>query len=125
MTNRKDVVSGARTARERGASSRRLGHLHVFPEAEAVGGMPHLGARGLVGPGGAGMALALHHQVIELYAMRAGAVGLGLGRLLEPLPAHRGGGEIAVAMGFSDVIALGDDDLALGAFQGCLHAPPP
>src|SRR6266508_5353368 len=65
------------------------GDLDVFPEAEASADRFHSRLRRLVGPGVAFMAGTVDQHVIELDAMRAGAVGLGLRRLFEPRHAHR------------------------------------
>src|SRR5918999_2075872 len=95
----------------------RSAHFDVFPEAEAPGDVAHRGVRRLVGPGGAGMACAVDHHVVELDAVRALEIRLRFGRLLEPVQAHRGARKIVVAAAFDDVVALGDD----AAFEGGLH----
>src|SRR4029453_16720112 len=69
--------------RDRGGSP--SGDLDVLPEAEALGHPLHRRSRRLVTPGGAAGAGAVDHHVVELDAVRAGAIRLGLRRLLEPL----------------------------------------
>ena len=50
-------------------------YLDFVPEAEAVGDVVHARARRLVAPGGALVAGAVDHHVVELNAVRTGAVG--------------------------------------------------
>src|SRR5712691_4856394 len=96
-------------------------HLDVFLESEAAGDLLHRGARRLVGPGGAGVADALDHDIVELDAVRAGTIRLRLLGLLEPVHAYRGAREVLVAATLDDVVALGDHL----AVNDCLHAPNP
>src|SRR5262245_46636503 len=91
--------------------------LDVLPEADAALGCSLRGARRLVDPGVAGMAHAVDHHVIELDAMRTGAVLVRDRRLLEPVRAHVLRREIEVAVVLHDVVALGDDL----AFESGLH----
>ena len=58
-------------------------------EAEAAGDMLHGWARRLVAPGGALVARAVQNHVVELDAVRAGAVRGGLLGLLQEIEAHR------------------------------------
>src|SRR5262245_58673629 len=96
----------------------RSADLDVLPEADALGGWLHCTLRRLVDPGGAGVAIAAHDHVVELDAVRALLVVVGLGRLLEPVEAHRGAGEIVVAAALDDVGALGDGAAVHGGFHG-------
>src|SRR5262245_45965753 len=84
-------------------------HLDVLPEADAASGRGLRGARRLVDPGVARMTHAVDHHVIELDAMRTGAVLVGHRRLLEPVRAHVLRREIEIAVVLHDVVALGDD----------------
>src|SRR5262245_23294245 len=93
------------------------GDLDVLPEAEALGHPLHRGARRLVRPGGAVVARAVDHHVVELDAMRAGAVRFRLRRLFEPLQADRRAREIVVAVTLDDIVALGDHAVV----EHCLH----
>ena len=95
---------------------------HVLPEAEPATDRGQRGARCLVGPGGARMALPVDHHVIELDAVRAFAVAIGLGGLLEATPSaqHRAG-EVVIPLGLDDVLALGDHVVVQRSFH---HAPP-
>src|SRR6266849_1802802 len=83
-------------------------HLDVLPEAEAPGEALELGTRRLVAPGGALVARAVDHHVVELDAVRAGAIGFRPRHLLQPLVANRGAREILVAVPFDGIVAVGD-----------------
>src|SRR6266550_8594881 len=98
----------------------RLPHLDVLPEAEAAGDLRLGGARRLVDPGGARVALAVDHHVVELHAVRTFEIARRLRRLVEPFQAHRGRREILIPAVLDDVIALGD----YLTLERCLHAPP-
>src|SRR5438093_5080975 len=93
-------------------------HLDVLPEAEATGDLRLGRARRLVDPGGAGVAHAVDHHVVELDAVRAFEIALRLRRLGEPLHAHGGARKIPVAAVLDDVVALGDHMTV----ERCLHA---
>src|SRR5262245_40938921 len=101
--------------RDRGGSL--SGDFDVLPEAEAFSHPLHRRSRCLVAPGGAVVARAVDHHVVELDAVRAGAIRLRLRRLLEPLQAHRGAREIVVAVALDDVVAIGDHAVV----ERCLH----
>src|SRR5690242_7508704 len=55
------------------------------------------------------MPLAADDHVIELNAVRAGAVVSRLGDLFEPVEAHGLGRKVLIALAFDDVLAIGDD----------------
>src|SRR5262245_37814686 len=102
------------------AARRVRGHsadLDVFPEAEAVRHMAYRRPRRLIDRGGAVMALAGDHHIVERDAVRAGVVGGGLRRLLQPHHAHHRDWEIVVTAFRHDVVAFGDDEI----LQPCLH----
>src|SRR5205823_5350855 len=101
----------------RAEGSASSGDLDILPEAEAPADPLHLRLGGLIGPRGALVTMAVDHDVVELDAVRAGAVGFGLRRLVEPFHVHGGTGEIVVAAGLDDIIAFGDNM----AFKDCLH----
>src|SRR5262245_64846912 len=84
-------------------------HLDVLPEADAASGWGLRRARRLVDPGIARMTHAIDHHVIELDAMRTGAILVGHRRPFEPVRAHVLRREIEVAVVLHDVVALGDD----------------
>jgi hypothetical protein len=63
------------------------------------------------------MADAVDHDVVELHAMRAFEIVVGLRGLLQPFHANRGWREVVVAAGLDDVVAGRD----LVAVQGRLH----
>src|SRR5262245_7237840 len=67
-----------------------LADLNVLPETVAPSDLLLGGERRLVDPGGALVAIAVDHDVVELHAVGAFEVGGGAGRLLEPLRAHGG-----------------------------------
>src|SRR6516162_10078636 len=96
---------------------RRLGDLDVLPEAESVLDLQHFRPRRLIGPGGAGMALALDHDVVELHAVRTLEVVSGFVGLFQPIHAHGAAGKILIALAIDDVVALGDNS----AFDNRLH----
>src|SRR5262245_49599822 len=110
--------------RDRGGSL--SGDFDVLPEAEAFSHPLHRRSRRLVTPGGAVVARAVDHHVVELDAVRAGAIRLRLRRLLEPLQAHRGAWEIVVAVALDDVVALAITRLSSIAFMfGSSDMAPP
>src|SRR5262245_28614867 len=91
--------------------------FHVLPEADSPGHRLHLGTRRLVRPGGARVARAVNHDVVELHPVRTGVIGRRPGRRLEPLHAHRGAGKILIAGAVDHVVGVGEH----AALQGCLH----
>src|SRR5690242_4091355 len=84
----------------------RSGYFHVLPEAEPAADSLHLRAGRLVAPGVARIAVAADDHVVELHAVRAGFVGVGLLGLLQPVEARGAGREIDVAAIFDDVVAV-------------------
>src|SRR6185369_3010610 len=104
--------------KEAPAGSLELTDLDVLPEPEPVGDLLHRRTRRFVGPGRARVASAVDNNVVELDAVRTGAIRRGLIRLLQPFGAHRRGRKILVTVAFDDVVALGDDF----TFHACPHA---
>src|SRR5215470_12901130 len=94
--------------------------LDVLPEPYPALRFGLGGAWPFVDPGVARVPHAIDHHVIELDAMRTGAVLFGHGRLLEPFHAHRPRWEIAVAIVLHDVVALSDDLAVQGGLHGGL-----
>src|SRR4051794_19551988 len=95
----------------RGKSVRRTvrsADFDVLPEPETVGDLLHPWKRRLIRPSSAGVTRTVDDHVVELDAVRAGAVRIRLIRLLQPFGAHRRGREILIAVAFDDVVALGD-----------------
>src|SRR5262249_44556021 len=85
-----------------------LNDLDALPEAKSPADLFHLGSRRLVAPGRPVVPLAGDDHVIELDAVRAGAVVRGLGCLFEPIKPYRFGGKVLISFAFNDVIAVGD-----------------
>src|SRR5207248_4109305 len=96
----------------------RSAHLDVLPEAETPGDLFLGRPRCLIAPGGARVAHAVDHHVIELYAMRAFEVRDRARRFFEPLHAHGGAREISIPAVLDNVLAFRDHTI----IDDCFHA---
>jgi hypothetical protein len=99
------------TARSRrhSAFSARSTHYHVLPEAESATDRCHFRAGRLVTPGRARVPRAVDNHVVEFYAVRAGLIIGGLGRLFEPIPTYCRRRKILATATLDGVAAFSND----------------
>src|ERR1700733_2488555 len=100
-----------------GPRARDSGDLDLIPKAEPSADVLQRRTWRLIGPRRAFIPNAVDDHIVELNAVRAGEVCLGLRRLLEKLHPRGRGWEILISGTDLDFLALGDDV----AVQCCAH----
>ena len=96
-----DVDGGATLVRLNADSD--IAQLHAL---EAAADLSHLRARGLVAPGRAIVPPAADDHVIELDAMRTGAIVRGLLHPFEAVHAHRIGRKVLISFAFDHIFTV-------------------
>jgi hypothetical protein len=83
-------------------------YRNVLPKAEAAADLSHLRSRSFVAPGRAIVPLAADDHVIELNAMRTGAIVRSFLNPFEPVQTHRIAWEVPISFAFDHIFAVSD-----------------